>query len=239
MKPRVTIVIPFYNDPYIVEAIESALSQTYPNREIVVVDDGSTAHTELIKPYLSRIRYLRKNNGGTASALNYGIHHSTGEYIAWLSSDDRLYPHKITYQVDYMLERGAWFSHTNFDYIDGTGQLMEQGAGMIHATALQFYMSFFHGNCINGCTVMMNRKLLKRVGVFNEKLPYTHDMDLWYRVMLEGYDMHYIPERLTAYRKHAAMGTIRHQDQIRKEVQVTLQEYHNRLRDFVNRIQHD
>lgn len=239
MKPLVTIVIPFYNDPYIAEAIESALSQTYPRREIVVVDDGSTSYTELIQPFLSRIRYLRKKNGGTASALNYGIHRTVGDYIAWLSSDDRFYPNKIAHQVGYMIEHGAYFSHTNFDLIDGSGHLIEQGAGMIHATALQFYDSFLHGNCINGCTVMLNRKLLKRVGGFHEQLPYTHDMDLWYRIMLEGFDMHYIPECLTAYRRHEAMGTIRHRDAIMKEVQVTMKQYQARMQQFIARIQHD
>lgn len=239
MKPLVTIIIPFYNDPYIAEAIESALSQTYPNREIVVVDDGSVSHTELIQPYLTRIRYFRKKNGGTASALNYGIERSKGEYLAWLSSDDRFYPHKIAHQVAYMMKRNAYFSHTNFDLIDGSGILIEQGAGMTHATALQFYNSFFYGNCINGCTVMMQRKLLKRVGGFNEQLPYTHDMDLWYRIMLEGFDMHYIPECLTAYRRHEAMGTIRHQDAIMKEVQVTMKQYRAGLQQLIARIQQD
>ena len=70
MLPKVSIIIPFYNDSYIDQAVVSALYQTYPNIEIIVVDDGSTQHQYRLAPYLSRIIYLGKANGGTASALN-------------------------------------------------------------------------------------------------------------------------------------------------------------------------
>ena len=236
MKPLVSIVIPFYNDPYVSEAIESALSQTYPNREIIVVDDGSTSYLHLLTPYRARVRLMRKNNGGTASALNYGIKHASGQYIAWLSSDDRFYPNKIDRQLHYMMEHNGYICHTNFDLIDEAGRITQAGAGMSFARAVDFYRSFLQGNPINGCTIMMKRELLKKVGYFNERMTYTHDLDLWYRVMLAGYDMHYIPDRLTAYRRHAAMGTIRHNDAIAKELQATNNQYHAALKSFINRV---
>ncbi|MGZ9585242.1 glycosyltransferase [Paenibacillus marinisediminis] len=238
MKPLVSIVIPFYNDPYIAEAIESALAQTYMNKEIIVVDDGSTSFMDRIKPYRSRIKYARKNNGGTASALNHGIRRSSGSYITWLSSDDRFYPKKLEVQTKYLVNRGGYISHTNFDLINSEGHITESGAGMKIATASAFYHSFFEGNPINGCTIMMKRDLLKRVGQFDEGLPYTHDLDLWYRVMLAGYDFHYIPDRLTAYRRHDAMGTVRHRDAIAIELQRTNSRYHPALRQFIQHIFH-
>src|SRR5689334_17046366 len=100
--PLVTIVIPFYNCAYIDQAVQSALNQTYKPLEIIVVDDGSTRHADRLTPYLPYISYMGKANGGTATALNHGIRNASGEYIAWLSSDDLFYPDKIAHQVAFM-----------------------------------------------------------------------------------------------------------------------------------------
>ncbi|MGO4274414.1 glycosyltransferase family 2 protein, partial [Paenibacillus sp. TAF58] len=80
MQPKVSIIIPFYNCPYIDQAIASAIGQTYANVEIIVVDDGSTIHADKIGPFKDRVYYLGKANGGTASALNHGIRYASGEY---------------------------------------------------------------------------------------------------------------------------------------------------------------
>ena len=63
MIPKVTVIIPFYNCVYVQQAVESALAQTYPEIEVIVVDDGSTEHMDLLNPYVDRIRYIRKING--------------------------------------------------------------------------------------------------------------------------------------------------------------------------------
>jgi glycosyltransferase involved in cell wall biosynthesis len=99
-RPLVTALIDTYNyGRFVEQAIESVLEQDYPAKrlEIVVVDDGSTDDTaERVKKYGERVRYLRKENGGQASAFNYGFAEARGEIIALLDADDYWLPGKIS-----------------------------------------------------------------------------------------------------------------------------------------------
>lgn len=98
-EPRITVLIDTFNyGHFIDEAIESVLSQDFPMEqvEILVVDDGSTDDTaERMKKYASRIQYLRKPNGGQASAFNFGLARSNGEIVTLLDADDRWMPDKL------------------------------------------------------------------------------------------------------------------------------------------------
>ena len=97
MEDKVSVIIPLYNaEKYIGKAIESVLNQTHKNLEIIVVDDGST-DTSLYQAgrYADRISLYHKENGGPASALNFGIQRATGDWIKWLSADDVLYDFAI------------------------------------------------------------------------------------------------------------------------------------------------
>ena len=103
-NPLVSIIIPVYNGSnYLKKAIDSALNQTYSNIEIIVVNDGSTdeGKTEQIaKSYGSKIRYIKKENGGVSSALNEGIREMKGTYFSWLSHDDEYCADKIEKQIE-------------------------------------------------------------------------------------------------------------------------------------------
>ncbi|MGN7360057.1 glycosyltransferase [Paenibacillus sp. SAF-054] len=234
MRPLVTIVIPFYNDPYVDQAIQSALSQTYAPLEIIVVDDGSTRFADRIKPYLPQIYYLGKANGGTASALNHGIRHASGQYVAWLSSDDLFYPEKISRQVQFMIEQEAFISHTNFNVIDSSSQITSYRAGCSFTNFLDFYRIFMNGNPVNGCTVMMRKELFCHVGLFDESLPYTHDLDFWRRVIQAGFPLLYLDEPLVGYRQHEAMGTIRHRAVIEQEYAMTSSQVRSALGPLIS-----
>jgi teichuronic acid biosynthesis glycosyltransferase TuaG len=185
---------------------------------------------------MSRVHYLGKANGGTASALNHGIRYASGKYIAWLSSDDKFYPNKVSEQVAYMRYHGARISFTNFDYIDSRSQVTTSNAAQTFLNVFEFYNAFFTYNPINGCTVMMRRSLFRKIGGFNEQLPYTHDLDLWYRVILSGTDFHFVPSTLTAYRWHEGMGTLRHKPQVEHEMRWLLQHYHDQLAQFIQQL---
>lgn len=97
----VSVIIPTYNrGPFIVEAVESVLAQTYQSFEVIVVDDGSTDDTlERLEPYQSNISIVKTNHGGAPYARNAGIRAAKGKYVAFLDSDDRYLPHKVALQV--------------------------------------------------------------------------------------------------------------------------------------------
>jgi glycosyltransferase involved in cell wall biosynthesis len=236
MTPKVTIVIPFYNCPYVDQAIASALAQTYPYVEVIVVDDGSNQHSERIVPFLDRIHYVGKTNGGTASALNYGIQMASGEYVAWLSSDDLFHPNKLAVQISFMQEHGSLISYTSFDKIDMANQLLESSIAVRFPNQVEFIRSFLYGDVINGCTVVMKKELCAQVGMFNEKLPYTHDYDLWMRVTLDGIPIHFLDESLIMYRWHGQMGTLKHSKAIEHETRSTRKRYRHQLQDMVKRM---
>ena len=104
--PRVSVVIPTYNRAGTVgRAIASALAQTDQDREIIVVDDGSTDATAAVVARLGdAVRYVRQENRGVAAARNRGIREARGAYVAFLDSDDEWLPEKLDRQVT-VLER--------------------------------------------------------------------------------------------------------------------------------------
>ncbi|NRF95266.1 glycosyltransferase [Paenibacillus frigoriresistens] len=233
MYPKVSIIIPFYNCPYIDQAIVSALGQTYPNIEIIVVDDGSTMYADKIQPFLTRIHYLGKANGGTASALNHGIRIASGQYIAWLSSDDLFYPDKIERQLRFMMAHHSSISFTAFDQIDAYNNITGRMLGPQFANVIDFYHSFLTCDPVNGCTVMMKKEILNYIGFFDESLPYTHDYELWIRVILGRIYFHYLYEPLLMYRWHGQMGTMKHRPAIELEVEFIQQKYRPALQQLI------
>lgn len=217
MLPLVTVVIPFYNDPYIDQSVASVLAQSYPNIEIIVVDDGSTEYQYKLNPFRGQIVYLGKSNGGTASALNYGMTRASGKYVAWLSSDDYMLSSKVAEQVAFMESLNVQFSYTDYHVINESGQITAYHAQTVFPGQRDLISAMTSYCPINGSTVMMLKHLAEAIGWFNPDLPYTHDYDLWARIALNGIAMPYLNRPLTLYRRHSGMGTQRHIEQITRE----------------------
>lgn len=237
MLAKVTIVIPFYNCNYVGQAVHSALKQSYPNKEVLVVDDGSDKrYFKELQPFMGEITYMQKKNGGTASALNLGIEKASGNYITWLSSDDLYAPEKVEKQVSFMQKHGALFSFSNYCLINETNEVIANVVGPRYRTVIEFYRDFLKGNTINGCTVMMHKQIFNDVGLFDEALPFTHDYDLWLRIMLARHDLYYLDEALTMYRYHPEMGTRKYGDMIAKEIEITQCKYQLRLSKLIDQI---
>jgi glycosyltransferase involved in cell wall biosynthesis len=109
MEPLISIVIPNYNGVlFVAEALKSVLAQDYQNKEIIVVDDGSSdGSLELLRTYEGKIRLIETKNLGAAAARNAGLFAAKGELIAFLDSDDIWVARKLTLQLQKMVEAGA------------------------------------------------------------------------------------------------------------------------------------
>src|ERR1035438_9429294 len=105
-EPLVSAIIPTYNYArYMADCVGSVLGQSYPNIELIVVDDGGTDDTrQRLGPYIDRIRYIYQDNQGVGAARNTGIAAARGEYIALLDADDIWHPRKIELQMKFVLE---------------------------------------------------------------------------------------------------------------------------------------
>ena len=111
----ISVIIPTFNRASLLKkAIESVLSQTYKDFELIVIDDGSSDETpSLISSYASSIKYIKQNNKGPAGARNVGIKNSSGEFVAFLDSDDWWDKEKLQIQIDKMRKNPKYLiSHT-------------------------------------------------------------------------------------------------------------------------------
>lgn len=137
-RPKVSVIIPTYNRAnYIAAAIESVFAQTLRDIEVVVVDDGSTDDTtERLAPFRGRLNYVRTGNQGSARARNEGMRRASGEYIAFLDSDDLYYPFKLQAQaevLDKYPEVGLVYS--DFSAFDDEGWFDEWHLREYHSSA--------------------------------------------------------------------------------------------------------
>lgn len=208
-NPRVSIIIPVYNGSnYISEAIDSALSQTYKNIEIVVVNDGSNddgkTH-QICESYGQQINYFYKKNGGVASALNFGIEKMNGEYFSWLSHDDLYYPQKIEKQINELsqLKDKRTIIYSGIEIIDERGQSLgiNDFSKKYERTQLNKSLFPFFNLLLNGCTMLVHKTIFKDIGIFDTKLPTTQDYDLWFRILRES-KIFYSDEILVKSRSH-------------------------------------
>ncbi|MCM3774138.1 glycosyltransferase family 2 protein [Priestia aryabhattai] len=228
---KVSIIVPFYNCPYINQALDSLIKQTYKDIEIIVVNDGSKHYSEKVIPYLDKIKYIEKENGGTASALNMGIQNATGDYFCWLSSDDIYSLERIEIQLSFMKEKNALFSHTNYYSINTKGRITSSPLGIHPPNRLEIIKRISRGNFINGCSVMINKIIFNHIDIFDETLSYTHDYDLWIRI-IQKFDVYYVLQPLLFYRVHRQMGTKKYASIIRKETNLVV----NRHKDMMERL---
>ena len=184
--PKVSVIIPTYNrKDYIAEAIDSVLNQTYTNYEIIVVDDGSTDGTgELLrKRYGDKIRFFYKENGGCASARNYGIREARGEYVVFLDSDDKYLPEKLA-DHGHILDADdrCDFVSSDIIYSGDRGQSVVKMIRPDDKGRLAYPLFIFTFTSL--CACMFRRVCFKKAGNFNEAMRYNEDTDFLLRVAI-------------------------------------------------------
>ncbi len=179
-EPAVSVIIPTYNRAAMVsEAVESVLSQTFSQFELVVVDDGSTDDTaERLESYGSLLRVLRRERGGVSAARNSGIAATKAPLLAFLDSDDLWHPEKLAVQTSYMNTfPGADISHTDEIWIRGGRRVNPRDR---HAKAEgKAFLRLLRESLISPSAVMIRRSVLEEAGGFDENLPACEDYALW------------------------------------------------------------
>jgi len=210
-QPLVSIIIPVYNGAnYLNEAIDSALAQTYGSIEIIVVNDGSVdngATEKIALSYGDKIRYLFKENGGVASALNAGIESMSGEYFSWLSHDDVYYPNKLAVQISYLQELGRpVMLYSDYDVIDACSRLIRT-VSIFQYQPSDIRRALILDYPIHGCTAIIPKECFVRVGCFDERLKTTQDYDMWFRIA-KYYDIIHMNMASIKSREHSEQGTL-------------------------------
>ena len=213
LYPKVSIVIPVYNGSnYLSDAIDSALAQTYPNCEVIIVNDGSNdggATERICLSYGDRIKYVKKENGGVASAINAGVKNMHGDYFAWLSHDDIFEKNKIDRQIDILKERKAKDSVIFGNFTFWNMNINHKSVFCIEDYCNErkiedgVYPILF--GLIHFCTMLVPMKRIEEVGLCDENLKTTQDIE-WIFRLLRGKRNIFCSEPLTIVRLHEEQG---------------------------------
>lgn len=210
-QPLVSIIIPTYNrKQYIVDAIDSCLAQTYPNCEIIVVDDGSTDDTEVFlrNNYGGQIRYIYQDNQGPGIARNTGIAAAHGEFIHFCDTDDQLLPEKIEKCLKYFRTHpDVAVVHTYYQFVASDGKTpVETRPYPTFGDDLFCELLRLTGNHILISSTMIRKSALDDVGGFPDDPDHrsAEDWDLFLRLSFK-YRFHGIAERLVLRRTHSNM----------------------------------
>lgn len=220
----ISIIIPTFNSGnYISQAIESILNQSYKNYEIIVVDDGSTDSTyKELKKYKSQIKYYYKGNGGVASARNFGILKSKGEYICFLDADDLYKKGKLEAQVKFLEDNphidivynDVEVADENLNYIN---TLKSEG---IYPKREDFLSMMLLRQVIPGpASIMLRRKCIEAGLFYNDIYKNAEDYDFTLR-LAQRFKYGYIPESLYVYRRHNYNLTNNHKLQLNNEIEI-------------------
>ncbi len=178
----ISVVIPTYNRAAVLpRAVESVCRQTLPPKEIIVVDDGSTDETaKLIAEKFPHVVSIRQKHQGVSGARNRGIRAATGEWIAFLDSDDEWLPRKLETQVRALQAHPDYrICHTNEIWI-------RRGRRVNPKKKHRKYGGYIFRHCLPLCvispsSVLIHRDVFRELGLFDEQLPACEDYDLWLR----------------------------------------------------------
>lgn len=205
-RPLVSVIVPTYNYGRLIgHSLDSLRAQTYPEWECVVVDDGSTDDTaEVVARYAgrdARIRYVRQQNRKQAAARNNGMRNSRGAYFQFLDADDLIEPGKFERQVEYLE------SHPEVDIVYGDARFFsdeamrerhlmpgnhdEPRAPTVSGSGESVVAALVRKDPIPINTALVRRRVIERIGDFDERLSPVEDWEYWIRCAAFGARFHY------------------------------------------------
>lgn len=197
----ISVITPSYNSKdFIVSTINSVLSQSYKNWELLITDDCSSDNTwDIIKEYSlkdDRIKVFKlAKNSGAPTARNNSLSNAKGKFIAFLDSDDLWLPNKLERQIDFMKSNDYAFSFSSYECINESGENLNH---IIEAPQLMTYSKYLKNTIIGCLTVVIDKS---KVGYFEmPNIKSSHDMALWLSILKKGFDAHGMNEVLSQYR---------------------------------------
>ena len=209
IAPLVSILMPIYNTaPYLREAMDSMLAQTFTDFELIVLNDCSPDNAEEILDTYddSRIvRYKGEKNAGLSNVLNVGIEMAQGKYIARMDSDDISLPQRLQVQVDYLE------NHPEVDLVSVGMRLFgaKEGTWIRELNPEKVKIeALFHSPVLHASSVWKKDAFEKQGLRFRQEMVPAEDYDLWVRAMLKGLKLVNLPEVLYEYRIHDAQATL-------------------------------
>ena len=205
--PKVSIIIPCFNAaPWLAETMQSALAQSWPVREIIFVDDGSTdASLAVARPFEARgVQVLNQPNRGASAARNRGLTEATGDFIQFLDADDLLHPRKIEAQLALLQTRESGFVASarwgRFETDPRATRFVDTPV-FRDLTPLEFLrLAAAEGRMMHPAAWLTPRHVLDAAGPWNESLSLNDDGEYFARVLLASRGIAFCPEAESFYR---------------------------------------
>lgn len=230
--PLVSVIIPVFNQGELaLQAIDSVLSQRYPNVQAIIVDDGSTDGTaDLIESQFGdRVTLIRQHNKGPSAASNAALRVAQGEIIALMGGDDLSTPDRLSHQVA-ILSSGEWdiiFSRPTL--IDENGAPLDDSRYPVFFEPRKrdsvFASLFFDDNYFCAPSATMHRSVVTALGPFHEGLIQLQDYDYWLRAAGQGFRIGLFDHRVVKYRRHVGnLSAVRRDFATRAEIPVVLKQ---------------
>lgn len=210
MVPQLTVVIPCYRvAQYIAGCLESVFAQTFQDFEVVVVNDGSPDTPEFekeIAPFLSRVRYIQRENGGVSAARNTALRAARGAWIAGIDPDDLWTPRYLETQMRILADGpGVDILYGDAEQFGDDPRYVRRGLMQdVPSRGEVTFESLIRGDCtVLAVSTVARRQVLLRAGMFDESLRTGEDYDMWLRVIKGGGKIAYHRQRLVRYRRRA------------------------------------
>lgn len=229
-EPMVSVILPVYNGArFLAESLQSVGAQTFPNYEIVVVDDGSTDKSAAIAQSFPKVRYLYETNQGIALARNNAIAQAHGELIAFLDHDDLWAPNKLQEQVDYLR------THPEISLVLANERLFFTDGYSSPFWLKHKLMQSDHLGLVPG-TWLLRKRVFEQVGWLNPRFRISDDVDWFMRFLDAGMQYGVVEETLLFKRLHGENASFQIQAAVEEVLAAFRASIHRRRASGVKRV---